>query len=86
MSCFFLKGAEADEGLSASQTERIALIKVALMNKVGKDALKHYDLGPEDSEGPKQRCSANATRLETNRGTIHDPSQSDTNDEGGLHL
>ena len=68
---------------SASQTERISLIKVALMNKVGKDALKHYDLGPEDSEGAKPTDSTNANTIATN---VNNPTQADTNDEEGLHL
>ena len=61
---------------SASQKERIALIKIALMNKVGKDALKHYDLGPEEKEPSNTiRASPGSDRAQT-----------EATGEEGLHL
>lgn len=61
---------------SASQTERIALIKIALMNKVGKDALKHYDLGPEEKESSNMNGASNGT----------DRAQTEAIGDEGLHL
>lgn len=50
----------------ASQTERIALIKVALMNKIGEGGMRHYGLDSSLNEGkpavgPGTAAPANST-------------------------
>lgn len=54
------------------------MIRVALMNKVGKDALKHYDLVGEDKEVERIASTPAGQRRSD---TITPPA-----DEGGLHL
>jgi hypothetical protein len=56
--------------------ERIELIKLALTNKVGKDALGHYGLAIESSSTSTSRITDTETESETNR-------QRDTEPVGG---
>lgn len=53
---------------SASQRERITLIKVALMNKIGEGGVKHYGLDSKESghTPPSQsaRSPSSAARIE----------------------
>ncbi|ORX38319.1 hypothetical protein BD324DRAFT_649694 [Kockovaella imperatae] len=82
------KALRENEDVIASQTERITLIKVALLNKVGEGGIKHYGLELPTKSPP----TAPAESAEA-RGNYHqEPSQTEaeTTDnleaDGGLFL
>ena len=84
---------------SASQTERITLIKVALLNKVGEGAAKHYGFDiPRSTDPPLASTDDPPARAsQENQEDSHpanrrdgeaapDAGLDDDNDQGGMYL
>ncbi|KAK4686434.1 hypothetical protein P7C73_g3689, partial [Tremellales sp. Uapishka_1] len=83
-----LLAVEENELVIGSQRERIMLIKIALMNKVGKEGLEHYGLGIEDEGGGEK--GGMGTNEEGNReeGALvsREERQESLGEDDGLHL
>ena len=71
---------------SASQTERIELILVALRNKIGEGGMKHYGISGRNDDSPKPVLGSLDSPEENERVTNDDRDTMSSLNEDGVYL